>query len=57
VLVAKAEVSRLAGDPVQAAASLRAALRIYQERRATALARQIEAALAGLAARPGRGPA
>ena len=57
VQVAKAEVNRLAGDPVQAAASLRAALRIYEERRATALARQIEAALASLAARPGRGPA
>jgi tetratricopeptide (TPR) repeat protein len=56
-LAAKAEVDRLAGAPDQAAASLRAALRIYEDRRATSLAGPIRAALASLAAHPGRGPA
>ena len=50
VLEAKAEVNRLAGAPDQAAASLRAALRIYEDRRATQLAAPIRAALADLAA-------
>jgi hypothetical protein len=49
VLVAKAEVNRLAGAPDQAAASLRNALRIYEDRRATQLASQIKTALTGLA--------
>ncbi len=57
VLEAKAEVGRLAGAPDQAAASLRAALRIYDDRRATRLAAQIRAALAAVAAQPGRSPA
>jgi len=57
VLVAKAEVDQLAGAPDQAAASLRAALRIYEDRRARQLAAQIRAALAGLAFAAGRGPA
>ena len=37
-LVAQAEVAKLAGAPAEAAASLRTALRIYQDRRAVALA-------------------
>jgi len=49
VMVAKAEVNRLAGARDEAAASLRAALRIYEDRRATQLASQIRAALATLA--------
>ncbi|MGZ4556374.1 MAG: hypothetical protein ACXVXZ_11640 [Mycobacteriaceae bacterium] len=53
VLVAKAEVNRFAGAPDQAAASLRAALRIYQDRHATPLADQAKAALASLADHPG----
>jgi predicted ATPase/DNA-binding SARP family transcriptional activator len=57
VLRARAEVERLAGAPGQAAASLRAALDIYERQRAMALAGQARAALAGLAAQPGRGPA
>ena len=48
VLVAKAEVSKLAGAPEEAAGSLRKALRIYQERRAPALADRTRAALASL---------
>jgi tetratricopeptide (TPR) repeat protein len=51
VLEAKAEVERLAEAPDQAAASLHAALRIYQDRRATQLAAQIRAALATIAVR------
>jgi hypothetical protein len=54
VLVAKAEVNRLAGAPGQAVASLRAALRIYEDHRAPQLAAPIRAALAGLAAQQGR---
>ena len=57
VLQARAEVERLAGAPGQAAASLRAALRVYEDRGATALAEQARAALASLAAQPGRDPA
>ena len=44
----RAEVERLAGNPGQAAASLRAALRIYEDRRATSLADRVRSALAGL---------
>jgi predicted ATPase len=54
VLEAKAEVSRLAGALDQAAASLRAALQIYEDRRATLLAARVKAALAGVTAQPGR---
>jgi predicted ATPase/class 3 adenylate cyclase len=57
VLVAKAEVDRLAGAPDQAAASLRAALQIYEDQRITLLAEQARTALASLATRPGREPA
>jgi tetratricopeptide (TPR) repeat protein len=57
VLRAKAEVDRLAEAPDQAAASLRAALRIYEDRRATQLAAQIRAALATIAVHTGRSPA
>jgi predicted ATPase/DNA-binding SARP family transcriptional activator len=56
-LKTRAEVERLAGAPGQAAASLRAALRIYEDLRAAALARRARAALASLAAQPGREPA
>jgi tetratricopeptide (TPR) repeat protein len=54
VLMAKAEINRLAGARDHAEASLRAALRIYQDRHATPLADQAKAALGGLAARPSR---
>jgi len=57
MLVSKAEVDRLAGASGEAAASLRAALRIYEDRRATQLAAQVRASLAGLASPAGRGPA
>ena len=57
VLVAKAEVNRLAEASDEAAASLRGALRIYEDRRATQLATQARAALASLAFPIGRGPA
>ena len=53
----RAEVERLAGAPGQAAARLRAALEIYEDRRATALAERVRTALASLAAQPGRDPA
>jgi predicted ATPase/DNA-binding SARP family transcriptional activator len=52
ILAAKAEVSKLAGAPAEAAASLRTALHIYQDRRAVALADQTRAALASLPAEP-----
>lgn len=55
VPVAKAEVSRLAGDPDQAAASLNAALRIYEDRHAVPLAERVKAQLASLSAPPGQG--
>ncbi len=54
VLEAKAEVSRLAGALDEAAASLRTALRLYEDRRATHLAGQVRADLAALAVQPGR---
>jgi predicted ATPase/DNA-binding SARP family transcriptional activator len=53
VQVAKAEVAKLAGAPAEAAASLRQALHIYQDRRAVALADRTRAALASLSAGPG----
>jgi ATP/maltotriose-dependent transcriptional regulator MalT len=56
-LEASAEVSRLAGAPGQAEASLRQALQIYQDGRAVALAGRTRAALARLAAGPGTGSA
>jgi predicted ATPase len=49
---ARAEVEWLAGAPGQAATRLRAALEIYEDRRATALAEQARTALAGLADQP-----
>ena len=57
ILMSKAEVNRLAGAHDQAASSLRAALRIYEDRRALPLAEQARAALAALAASTGAGPA
>ena len=45
VLVAKAEVNRLAGAPDQAAACLGAALRIYEDCRAISLAEKVRAVL------------
>jgi len=57
VLVAKAEVNRLAGARDQAEASLHQALGIYQDRRAAPLAERTRAALASLAAHPTTGPA
>jgi predicted ATPase/DNA-binding SARP family transcriptional activator len=56
-LKAGAEVERLAGAPGQAAASLRAALQVYEDLRAATLAGRVKAALASLAAQPGRAPA
>ena len=50
VLETRAEVDRLAGAPGHAAASLRAALRIYEDRRATYLAERARADLASLTA-------
>jgi len=57
VQMAKAEVHRLAGTPRQAERCLRAALRIYEDRRAIALAEQAKTALTRLTAEPGREPA
>ena len=57
VLMASAEVSQLAGAPGEAEASLRQALRIYEDGRAVALADRTRAALASLAARSGTGQA
>ena len=54
---AAAEVERLAGAPGQGAARLHAALRIYEDRRAPALAERVRTALASLAAQPDREPA
>ena len=56
-LEARAEVERLAGAPDQAAASLRAALHIYEVMGSATLARRVRAALASLAAQPGGEPA
>jgi ATP/maltotriose-dependent transcriptional regulator MalT len=47
-LEAQAEVSRLAGAPEQAADSLRTALRLYEQRRASALTDRARTALASL---------
>jgi hypothetical protein len=52
ILLARAEVDQLAGAPERAEASLRAALRIYQDRHATPLADQAAAALARLTGPP-----
>jgi tetratricopeptide (TPR) repeat protein len=49
-LVAKAEVSQLAGAPGDAEASLRRALQFYEDRRMVALAERTRALLASLAA-------
>jgi predicted ATPase len=57
ILMAKAEVDRLAGARDQAAVSLRAALRISQDRHAAPLVDQAKAALASLAGHPGARPA
>lgn len=57
MLVAKAEVNRLAGATDQAAACLRTALGIYQDRRAVPLAGRTRAALASLAGHSGTRPA
>ena len=57
ILMARAEVNRLAGEPEHAQASLRAALRIYQDRHATTLADQAAAALANLTGHPSAKPA
>ena len=57
MLAASAEADRLAGAPEQAAADLRAALRIYEDARAMPLAERTRATLASLAAHPGREPA
>jgi hypothetical protein len=51
MLMAKAEVNRLAGASAQAESSLREALRIYQDRHAAALAARASAALANLTSR------
>jgi hypothetical protein len=51
MLVAKAEVNRLAGAPDVAAADLREALRIYEDRRVPALVMPVRVALASLAVR------
>jgi tetratricopeptide (TPR) repeat protein len=57
ILLARAEVDRLAGAPERAEASLRAALSIYQDRHATPLADQTAAALADLTGHPSAKPA
>jgi class 3 adenylate cyclase/tetratricopeptide (TPR) repeat protein len=57
ILMARAEVDGLAGAPERAEASLRAALRIYEDRHATPLVHHVAAALASLAARPSAKPA
>jgi tetratricopeptide (TPR) repeat protein len=56
-LLAKAEVNRLAGARDQAEASLRAALRIYEDLHVIPLAEQAKAALASLTGQPGAKPA
>jgi ATP/maltotriose-dependent transcriptional regulator MalT len=53
----KAEVNRLAGAYDQAAASMHAALRIYEDKHVAPLAEQAKAALANLTDRPGSKPA
>jgi predicted ATPase len=56
-LKAQAEVNRLAGARDQAEASLRAALRIYEDRHAVPLAEEARAALTGLTDQPAPKPA
>ncbi|HEY6315394.1 MAG TPA: BTAD domain-containing putative transcriptional regulator [Streptosporangiaceae bacterium] len=56
-LKTRAEVERLAGAPGQAAASLRAALQIFEDLRAATLAGRTRAALTSLGAQPGPEPA
>jgi predicted ATPase/class 3 adenylate cyclase len=56
-LMAKAEVSRLAGADDQTTASLRAALQIYEDRHAMPLAERAKTALASFTAQPGTRPA
>jgi hypothetical protein len=56
VIEARAEVERLAGALDRSAADLRAAIQIYEDRRATTLAERAKAALASLTAPPGRKP-
>jgi predicted ATPase/DNA-binding SARP family transcriptional activator len=53
VLEAKAEVSRLAGATAEAGTYLRTALDLHEQRRASALADRVRAALASLLAQPG----
>jgi len=53
----KAEVNRLAGAYDQAAASMHAALRIYEDKHVAPLAERAKAALANLTDRPGSKPA
>jgi tetratricopeptide (TPR) repeat protein/DNA-binding XRE family transcriptional regulator len=57
VLLARAEVDRLAGAPEHAEASLRTALRIYQDRHATPLADRAAATLASLTGHSSAKPA
>jgi predicted ATPase/class 3 adenylate cyclase len=57
MLMAKAEVDRLAGAVGQAEASLRSALRIYEDRHAVPLAQHARAALASLTPQHGTKPA
>jgi hypothetical protein len=57
MMIAKAEVDQIAGAPDEAADGLRAALRIYEDCRATQLAAQIRAALAAVALHADRNPA
>ena len=57
VLETRAAGERLAGAPGQAVASLCAALQIYQDKRATALAERTTTTLTSLTAQPGREPA
>ena len=52
LLMAKAEVSRLEGVPDEAAATLRAALRIYEDRHALPLAEQVKTILASITTDP-----
>jgi hypothetical protein len=52
VLTHKAEVSQLAGAPAEAADSLHEALRIYEDKRALALAETTRTALASLTSGP-----
>ena len=57
VLLARAEVDRLAGAGDQAGITLRAALRICEDQRAMSVAGKVRGALASLTGRPGSKPA